>query len=131
MKQLKKAGAIEVTSQSIQMKKGRIGIALTAVVKPSDVKKLRLIWFAFGTSIGLRERLEGRWVLNRRSGNCQTSFGKVLVKQVRRPEGKLTIKAEHDELARISLKSGLSIDEVRREVDSASDTFVPNEEWMF
>jgi len=43
----------------------------------------------------------------------------------------MSIKAEYDELARISLEKGASILEIRKAVDLAIDTFVPNEGWMF
>ena len=56
---LKRAGAIDVSSQSIQMKKGRTGVCLTAIVKPELAAKVRLIWFSFGTTIGLTEKTEG------------------------------------------------------------------------
>ena len=131
IQQLNNAGALEVVSTPIQMKKGRFGIALIAILKKEDLEKMRMIWFSYGTTIGLRERLEGRWVLNRRAGTCQTSFGEILVKQVRRPAGVLTIKAEHDELARISLANNVSIQEVRNEIELALDTFLPSEGWMF
>ncbi|AAP99531.1 MULTISPECIES: nickel pincer cofactor biosynthesis protein LarC [Prochlorococcus] len=126
---LKRAGAIDVSSQSIQMKKGRTGVCLTAIVKPELAAKVRLIWFSFGTTIGLREKTEGRWVAKRRAGTCETVFGKVLVKQVRRPHGKVTIKVEHDELIRISTEKKLHIDEIRKEVLLSLDTFSPLEDW--
>ncbi len=127
--QLRNNGAIEVASQSIQMKKGRIGVCLTAITLPSNAKKLRMIWLSFGTTIGLRENLEGRWVLPRRAGTCTTEFGEVRVKQVRRPNGNVTFKIEHDELSRISLKRSISVDEVRKMVSLELENFQPNEDW--
>ena len=47
-------------------------------------------------------------------------FGKIKVKQVRRPNGKETIKPEHDDLLRISQSTGQSPQEVRQEVFAAS-----------
>ena len=43
----------------------------------------------------------------------------------------LTIKIEHDELSRISTERGVSIDNIRREITSSWDSFLPNEEWTF
>ena len=51
------------------------------------------------------------------------------MKQVLRPEGELTIKAEHDELSRISIERSVSIEEVRKEIVISSDTFVADEDW--
>ncbi len=125
---LRSLGAIEVITQSIQMKKGRLGVSIKVLAKPNDLTKLRLAWFEFGTSLGVREKIEGRWVLSRRSGTCLTAYGKVLVKQVQRPDGKLTLKAEHDELSRISISKGISLDDVRKEIILSSDTFASDED---
>ncbi len=116
-------------SQEIQLKKGRLGHSIKALVKQKDLDNLRSIWFIYGSTIGLRENTGGRWVLYRRKGTCSTSFGKIQVKQVRRPDGRLTIKPEHDELTKISLLTGKSLDEIRQEVFLKSDTFLALEDW--
>ncbi|KGG16472.1 MULTISPECIES: nickel pincer cofactor biosynthesis protein LarC [unclassified Prochlorococcus] len=127
--ELRNSGALEVSSHSIQMKKGRMGLAITAISKKEDAANLRLIWFKFGTTIGFRERIEGRWVLLRRDGICSTRFGDVRVKQVQRPYGQFSIKIEHDELLRISLKEEISLEDARKEIILNTDTFSPIEEW--
>ncbi|ABX08419.1 nickel pincer cofactor biosynthesis protein LarC [Prochlorococcus marinus] len=126
---LREAGALDVTSHSIQMKKGRNGQCIKALLRPKDVGKFRSIWFLHGTTIGFRESLDGRWLLPRRSGTCLTIFGKIRVKQVRRPDGNISMKIEHDDLTRISLETGLSFDEIRTKVISESSSFSPTEEW--
>ena len=127
---LRNSGAVEVISQPIHMKKGRVGMSIKALVKPQDLEKLRLVWFEFGSSLGVREKIEGRWVLSRRRGSCLTKYGKILVKQVRKPDGNLTLKAEHDELCRISLEKGVSLEVVRKEIILSSDNFVEDEDWI-
>ncbi len=127
--ELRTSGAIEVVTYSVQLKKGRNGFCLHAMVKPNQAEELRSIWFAKGSTIGLRERSGGRWVLPRRRGTCLTRFGPVNVKQVRRPDGKLTIKPEHDDLIRVSNSTGESISEIRRELIATLDSFIPNEHW--
>ncbi len=129
--ELRRAGAIEVVSQQVQMKKGRQGVCVKAIVKSDKANAVRQIWFLKGTTIGLREDLVGRWVLLRRKGTCTTPFGNVSCKQIRKPDGSLTIKPEHDELERISNDNGLSLEQVRREVTSFNESFVPNEEWSW
>lgn len=131
VEQLKIAGAIEVVCHPVQMKKGRQGILVSAIVSPENSCDLRLTWFSKGTTLGLRERIDGRWVLPRRCGYSSTSFGKISMKQVKRIDGRLTIKAEHDDIIRISKELGKSIDEVRREVDLGAYEFIPSEEWTW
>ncbi len=127
--QLNEHGAIDVVSYPICMKKGRIGVCLTSISSLEDAEKVRNIWFSFSTTIGLRENVEWRWILPRRTGICSTRFGEVLAKQVRRPDGKLTLKIEHDELARISLEQSMSIEEVRQKIILNLDTFLSDEDW--
>ena len=129
--QLRDFGAIEVISQSVQMKKGRLGVALTAIAKVNDKDKLRNAWLSYGSTIGLREHIQGRWVLPRRAGKCSTIFGKVIVKQVCRPDGKLTLKIEHDELIRICIDKSVSAEDVRNEVSKSLETFIAEEEWSY
>ncbi|WP_320667279.1 nickel pincer cofactor biosynthesis protein LarC [Prochlorococcus sp. MIT 1307] len=127
--ELRKAGAIDVVSQPVQMKKGRQGVCIKAIVTSNDIDAVRLVWFLKSTTIGLRENLGGRWVLSRRRGTCLTAFGKIEVKQVRRPDGCLTIKPEHDEIVRISLETGKSLEDVRSQVIRTYEDFVPSEDW--
>ncbi len=129
--QLRLSGAIEVVTQSIQMKKNRTGTLITAITTHERVNDLRMTWLNLGTTIGLRERFDSRWVLPRRTGICTTSLGPVLVKQVMRPNKNLTIKVEHDELVRLSKEKNKSLEEIRKEVIKCDATFKPNEDWKF
>ena len=129
--QLRGAGALEVATNSIQMKKGRQGANVKAIVSFELAQKVRLTWFTKSTTLGLRESSFGRWVLPRRLGSCITSLGKVQVKQVRRPDGTFTIKPEHKDLIRISNETGTSLDEVRKEVILSLENFTPEEDWIF
>ena len=127
--ELHSAGAVEVVSQPVQMKKGRQGICVKAIVTSENANAVRLAWFSKGTTIGLREHLGGRWVLSRRRGSCSTIFGKIEAKQVKRPDGVLTIKPEHDELIRISNETGKSINEIRNKIFCSEENFDPKEDW--
>ncbi len=129
MSKLRDAGAIDVVSQAIQMKKDRQGISVRALVREKDLEHIRSIWFIHGTTIGLRENREGRWVLPRRMGTCLTSLGQIPIKQVKRPDGRITIKPEYEDLKRISNTTGKPLEEIRKEVLLNLDKFVSDEEW--
>ena len=96
-----------------------------------NLKRAHKNWILFlkGTTIGFREFPGGRWVLPRRCGKCSTAFGEISVKQVKRPNGVCTIKPEHDELLRISIETGKSIEIIRREVLRSENNFYPQEDW--
>ncbi|KZR62705.1 MULTISPECIES: LarC family nickel insertion protein [Prochlorococcus] len=129
--QLRDAGALDVVSEQVQMKKGRQGVSVKALVTAEQAPGLRVVWFSQGTTLGLREHSHGRWLLPRRGGSCPTPWGSVRVKQVRRPPGILTVKPEHDDLLRLSVETGHSLEQLRREVLLASEDFVADEDWTW
>ena len=126
---LRQAGALEVVTTPALMQKGRQGHALTALLLPEQALALRQVWLRTSSSLGVRERRQGRWLLWRRSGLCPSPWGEIRVKQVRRPGGQTTLKVEHDELRRISLQDDVSVDHVRQVVLAEADRFTPLDDW--
>ena len=116
IERLRSAGAIDVICHSVDMKKNRKGICIKAILKPQNVSLLREVWFNYSTTLGLRENEINRWILPRRIGKQKTKFGMVNFKQAIRPNGKISIKIEHKDLTRISLETGISIEEIRQRV---------------
>ena len=127
--QLRDAGAIDVACHPVQMKKGRQGINLTVLMRPENAPALRYLWLEKGITLGLRERLEGRWVLPRRIGTVPSKWGPIKAKQTRRPSGAYFLKLEHDDLMRISLETGLHLEEIRREASFNLNEFSADNEW--
>ena len=126
---LRQAGALDVACQSLLMKKGRAGVAVTALVSTEQAPQLRRTWFEAGPSIGLRERQQGRWLLPRRAGTLSTPWGVLTAKQVRRPDGRCTVKPEADALQRLSQASGCSVADLRAAAQAAS--FESEEPWTW
>ena len=116
---LRQAGALEVFSQSIAMKKGRSGTLLCALAEPEVVEALRAVWWRHSTSLGLREQLQQRWRLPRRIVQLQTPLGEVRLKQAQRPDGSWRGKPEHDDLIELAQRHQLSIEAVRQQVIQA------------
>ena len=116
---LREAGALDVFSQPVQMKKGRCGWLVTALVPPgSSAAQLRQVWWQHSTSLGVRERCEQRWVLSRRMVTLATPLGSVRLKQALLPDGRWRSKPEHDDLVALALRHGLALDQVRASVIS-------------
>ncbi|MBD2424243.1 nickel pincer cofactor biosynthesis protein LarC [Cyanobium sp. FACHB-13342] len=111
--ELRRAGALEVFSQSIAMKKGRVAQLLTALVAPEQASALRQVWWLHSTSLGVREQAQSRWVLPRRSLELDTPLGPVRIKQARLPDGRWRSKPEHDDLVALARQHTLGIDQVR------------------
>jgi uncharacterized protein (DUF111 family) len=117
--ELRQAGAMEVFSQPIAMKKGRAAQLLTALVPPDQAEALRQVWWRHSTTLGLREQPQTRWVLPRRSRQLATHLGPVRLKQARLPDGRWRSKPEHDDLAALARQHTLGIDQVRLVVQQA------------
>jgi len=78
--QLLAAGALDVFSAPVQMKKGRPGVLLTALSKREDADRLTKIIFSETTTLGVRRRDEQRQVLARHWQEVETSWGPVRIK---------------------------------------------------
>ena len=61
----------------------------------------------------------------------KTKFGTVNVKQVMRPSGQISIKIEHKDLTRITLSSGIPIEEVRQKLIIELSEFYQIDDWSF
>ncbi len=119
---LRHAGALDVFSQPLSMKKGRSGWLVTALAPAGEVgQRLRALWWQHSTTLGVRERLEQRWVLPRRLVRLETPLGTVRLKQARLPDGRWRSKPEHDDLLSLAHSHGLSLDQVRASVLSLID----------
>ncbi|MFN5195302.1 MAG: nickel pincer cofactor biosynthesis protein LarC [Cyanobacteriota bacterium] len=116
VEQLRQAGAREVFSQPVAMKKGRQGTLITALVDPPRAAGLRRVWWRHGTTLGLRERQEQRWELPRVQQQITTPLGPVRVKCRRRPDGSEARKPEHDDLVTLARSHNLTVEEVRQQV---------------
>lgn len=116
---LRQGGAVEVFSQPVAMKKGRTGTLLTALMPPELGPALRRVWWCHGTTLGVREQLQNRWILPRHSATLATALGPVRIKWASLPDGRRRAKAEHADLVELAGRLGRSIEEVRDEVRRA------------
>ena len=131
IERLRAAGAIDVISHSVDMKKGRKGICVKAIVRPENQTLLREVWFNYSTTLGLRENQINRWILPRKIGRHNTKFGEITFKQVIRPNGQITFKIEHEDLARISLNNGIPIEEIRQSLSMELSEFYKLDGWSY
>jgi uncharacterized protein (TIGR00299 family) protein len=117
--ELRRAGALEVFSQPVLMKKGRLGTLITALAWPEQSQALRRVWWRHSGSLGVRESLQPRWVLERRSRRVVTPLGEVGLKRADRPDGGVRVKIEHGDLAALARRHGVSLAEIRRSIRQA------------
>ncbi|MFN9644807.1 MAG: LarC family nickel insertion protein [Cyanobacteriota bacterium] len=111
---LRQAGAVEVFSQTVLMKKGRVGTLITALAPPERAEPLRAIWWRHSTTLGLREETQRRWRLLRAEERHATPWGPVRLKRADLPDGRRRFKLEHDDLAALARQHHLSLEEMRQ-----------------
>jgi uncharacterized protein (TIGR00299 family) protein len=80
MERLLAAGALDVFSIPVQMKKNRPGALLTVLSKIEDADRLAKLIFAETTTLGIRRREEQRQTLTRRWETVDTTWGPVRMK---------------------------------------------------
>lgn len=74
------AGALDVYTTAIQMKKNRPGVTLTVICRPDQIPKIEKILFKETTTLGVRRWPVSRHKLERKAHTVQTEFGPILGK---------------------------------------------------
>ena len=129
VEKLRVEGAYDVSYQTINMKKNRIGFSIQAILPIDKKEDFRQLWFDYSNTIGVRERIQSRWILLRRRGECATTFGNIKVKQTLKPDGSITMKPENDEVFRLKLDYKKSTEEIRKIIQESSNKFKAFENW--
>ena len=114
---LLKSGAIDFTMTSVTMKKGRPGLKLSTLVRESNLEAVCDFILENTTTIGVRYYLVERKELSREEVSLETQYGSVKAKQVTTPSGISRVKAEYDDLQRIALEKGISILQLKRDIE--------------
>lgn len=113
MERLLAAGALDVYTESIGMKKSRPGVRLCVLCREAQREKMVKLLFAHTTTLGVREQEMTRWALPRRTETVETPDGPVR-KKVAEGGGIRREKFEYDDLAAIARREEKSIAEIRK-----------------
>jgi len=109
------AGALDVFTTPVQMKKGRPGTLLTLLCRAEDVRKLTDLVFAETTTFGLRSYTAERRILPREWQSVQTRFGEVRMK-IARVNGKvLQVSPEYEDCRKLAEEKKVALREVMEE----------------
>ena len=111
---LMEEGAKDVTLTPVQMKKGRPATLVTVMCTDEEAEKERFVRliFKYTTTIGIRELISERYILERSEEVLDTSYGSVRCKKVS-GYGVERSKPEYEDLARVAREQGISIQEAR------------------
>ena len=115
--QLFKAGARDVYTQPIGMKKGRPGVLLSVICLPDQADGLAALIMRHTSTLGVRRQELSRYILNRQTETRETAYGPVRVKRAF-GMGAEKVKPEYEDLAALAEKNGASLNEIRKAVET-------------
>ena len=118
VERLFEAGALDAYTVPAGMKKSRPGVLLQAICRIQDRQAVTEALFRHTTTLGIRESVSLRYVLERSVQALDTPWGPV-----RRKEssgyGVSRVKYEYEDLARIAREQKISLDQARRLVEGS------------
>ena len=119
VEKLFEAGALDVYTIPIGMKKNRPGILLRVMCRESDKEIMIRSLFKHTTTIGIREQKMQRYILQREIEAIETPLGTIR-KKSSYGYGVEHSKWEYEDLQKIAFETGLSIDEVEKEIENGN-----------
>src|SRR6202453_4875998 len=106
------AGALDVFSTAVQMKKNRPGQLITILCEPTNVSRLTALLFSETTTIGVRLHQAQRRTLAREFLTVHTAFGEIRMKLSRLNGAVLNATPEYDDCQRLAAAQGIPLKEV-------------------
>ena len=105
------SGALEVFTTPVSMKKNRPGILLTCICSEDKREEMLRLIFKHTTTIGIRENITNRYILERTQKIINTSYGEIRVKESK-GYGITKTKAEYDDLEKIAVENNIDITDI-------------------
>ena len=109
------AGAKDVVTIPLTMKKGRPGVMIQVLCAPADHEALVAAIFRHTTTLGVRETRCRRQVLARREEAATLPDGTAVRRKVSEGYGVRRVKLEHDDVAAYARKADIPLKEVSAE----------------
>lgn len=109
------AGAFEVFTVPVMMKKSRPGHLIKILCDETHREAILETIFKHTTTIGVREVLCSRYILDRKITEVPTKYGNIRRKEVS-GYGTKRAKYEYEDLAKIAREQNLSIDEIKKDL---------------
>lgn len=112
------AGALDVFTVPIQMKKGRPGVLLSVIAKLGDRERLESIVFAETATFGIRRRLVERSKRDRQACEVETAWGAIRGKLGKLGE-QVVFTPEYESCAAAAARFNVPLRDVYRDAESA------------
>lgn len=108
------AGALDVFTAPIVMKKSRLGVLLTAICHPEFQDACEAVIFRETTTLGIRRSTQERTILHREIHKVQTEYGEVQIKVAKSGQTITNVQPEYEDCASIARVKNISWREVHR-----------------
>ena len=108
------AGALDVFTTPIVMKKSRLGVLLTAICPPKFQDACEAVIFRETTTLGIRRSTQERTILHREMQKVQTEYGEVQIKVAKSGQTIVNVQPEYEDCAEIARVKNISWREVHR-----------------
>ncbi|GAX42211.1 hypothetical protein NIES4075_32110 [Tolypothrix sp. NIES-4075] len=109
------AGAVDVFTSAIGMKKSRPGILLTVICHPENLLKCEAILFRETTTLGIRRSTQQRAILQREIQQVETQYGVVRVKVAwMGKEVIANVQPEYEDCAELARKNNIPWREIQQ-----------------
>lgn len=122
IERLRQAGALDVSTAPLAMKKNRPGVLLAVQCRPADADALAAIVFRETTALGLRRSTVERMLLPRRTVAVDTPYGRVTGVVATLPDGSERFSPEYESCAQIAAAKSLPLASVQ---SAAHQAFAP------
>ena len=116
------AGALDVWTVPAQMKKGRPGLVMSALVRPSRESSVARVLLEETSAIGIRVSRLRRYELEREERKVTVEGGTVRIKIARLDGGVVNVAPEHDDCAEIAKATGRPVKAIWIAALSAAET---------
>lgn len=116
MERFYEAGAVEVYTIPVGMKKSRPGQLITVMCHGADREKMIRAVFKYTSTIGIRENISKRYTLDRQMTDEDTPVGKIR-KKISTGYGITREKYEYEDIAKAAVERGTSIFEIERIIE--------------
>ena len=114
MAELLAAGALDVFTQAVGMKKSRPGILLSVICQPQQAARCEAIVFRETTTLGIRRSQQQRTALSRCWQVVNTPYGEVQVKVGSQSGAVMNVQPEYEDCAQLARRHQVPWREVHR-----------------
>jgi uncharacterized protein (TIGR00299 family) protein len=120
MERLFEAGALDVSLQNVQMKKNRPGFLVRVLARPTQRRELAALLLTESSASGVRTHEWDRLLLEREQQRVMTVYGRIAVKRVTLPGGRVEVSAEYDDCKRAARRAGAPLRDVIRAAEECA-----------